>query len=80
MPYSRPVSVGTSLPELPQTFWQCLPNYIFIGTGLLKVFPFGGPDDLAESHTFHPEKAERTVSDAAEPAIDTQALPDLAYL
>lgn len=69
--YSHPVSVGTSLFELPQTFWQHLPTYLFTGTSLLKAFTFGGANDLAECHTFYTEEAVRAESDAAEPAIDT---------
>lgn len=40
-------------------------TYLFPVTGLLNVFSFGGSGDLAEHHTFYPEKAASTVNDTA---------------
>lgn len=44
------------------------------------MFSFGGSGDLAEHHTFYPEKEAGTVSDTAESAVDTYALPILVNI
>lgn len=44
------------------------------------MFSFGGSGDLADHHTFYPEKEASTVSDTAEPVVDIYAIPLLAHI